>query len=130
MLKNSQAFGSFSVDNIEKAKKFYGQTLGLDVSENRGILSLDVASGYKVFAYPKPDHIPAAFTILNFPVDDLEATVDELTKKGVVFEQYATPDLKTDAKGIHWNPDKTKGPDVAWFKDPAGNILSVLRPIR
>ena len=89
MLKNSKVFGSFSVDNIEKAKKFYGQTLGLDVSENMGILSLDVASGYKVFAYP-------------------------------------TPDLQTDAKGIHWNPDKTKGPDVAWFTDPAGNILSVL----
>jgi predicted enzyme related to lactoylglutathione lyase len=130
MLKTSPAFSGFSVDNIEKAKQFYSQTLGLDVSEKMGILTLNIAGGVKVGIYPKPNHTPATFTVLNFPVDDLEASVDELIKKGIVFEQYDSPELKTDAKGIHRTLDKTKGPDVAWFKDPAGNILSVLRPIQ
>jgi catechol 2,3-dioxygenase-like lactoylglutathione lyase family enzyme len=127
MLKNSKAFGGYSVDNIEKAKQFYSETLGLDTSGNMGLLTLNIPGSSKVIIYPKPNHTAATFTVLNFPVDDLEATVDALTKKGVVFEQYDTPELKTNAKGIHYTNDKTKGPDVAWFKDPAGNILSVLK---
>jgi catechol 2,3-dioxygenase-like lactoylglutathione lyase family enzyme len=125
MFKKSPAFAGFSVDNIDKARQFYSQTLGLEIAESMGILSLHIAGGSKVIIYPKPNHIPATFTVLKFPVDDIDAAVDELQRKGIVFEQYGDP-IKTDPKGIHRNPDKTKGPDVAWFKDPAGNILSVL----
>jgi predicted enzyme related to lactoylglutathione lyase len=126
-LTQSKAFSGFSVDNIEKARQFYGKTLGLDVTENMGLLTLNFAGGYKVIIYPKPNHAPATFTVLNFPVDDIEAAVDQLGKKGIVFEQYNMPDLKTDKKGIAHSPEG-KGPDIAWFKDPAGNILSVLVP--
>ncbi|HEY4060491.1 MAG TPA: VOC family protein [Puia sp.] len=126
MLAQSNAFSGFSVNDLAAAKKFYGQTLGLKISEEMGLLTIHLAGGSKVIAYPKPNHTPATFTILNFPVDDLEATVDALTKKGIVFEQYNFPELKTDAKGIARTPDRSKGPDIAWFKDPAGNILSVL----
>ena len=129
MFKNSPAFSGFSVDNIEKAKQFYGQTLGLDVSEKMGILTLNVAGGYSVVAYPKPNHTPATYTVLNFQVDDIDKAVDELTKRGVVFEHYDMPDLKADAKGIRRSPGKDQGPDIAWFKDPAGNILSVLHDV-
>jgi predicted enzyme related to lactoylglutathione lyase len=122
VLKESKAFSGFSVDDIQGAKKFYGQTLGLDVSESHGLLSLNLASGAKLVIYPKPNHAPATFTVLNFPVDDIEKTVDELTKRGVRFERYEG-DIKTDEKGIH----RGDGPDIAWFKDPAGNILSVLK---
>jgi catechol 2,3-dioxygenase-like lactoylglutathione lyase family enzyme len=125
MLAQSPAFGGFSVNDIAKARQFYTQTLGLETSEDMGLLNIHFPGGYKVIAYPKPNHIPATFTVLNFPVDDLEATVDALTKKGVVFEQYDWPDLKTNKKGIAHSPEG-KGPDIAWFKDPAGNILSVL----
>jgi catechol 2,3-dioxygenase-like lactoylglutathione lyase family enzyme len=125
MLKKSHAFAGFSVDNLDKAREFYGKTLGLDIAERMGTLSLQIIGGSSVTIYPKPNHIPATFTVLNFPVDDIDAAVEELRQKGIVFEQYGDP-IKTDAKGIHRNPDKTKGPDVAWFKDPAGNILSVL----
>lgn len=126
MLNNSHAFGGFSVDNIEAAQKFYAGTLGLDAKiENMGILTINLPGGYKVIAYPKPNHTPATYTVLNFPVDNIDATVDELHKRGVVFEQYGEP-IATDAKGICRSPGKDKGPDIAWFKDPAGNILSVL----
>ena len=121
MFKNTKAFSSFSVDDIKKAKEFYGQTLGLEVSETKEGLGLQIAGGGQVFIYPKPNHTPATFTILNFPVDDIEQAVDQLTKLGVRFEHYEG-DIKTDAKGIHRNA----GPKIAWFKDPAGNILSVL----
>ena len=125
MIKNSQAFSGFSVDDIGKAKKFYGQTLGLDVSENPDmhILNLHIAGGTQIVVYAKPGHVPATFTILNFPVDDVEKAVDELTKRGVRFEMYDQPDFKTDTKGIF----RGRGPTIAWFKDPAGNILSVIQ---
>jgi catechol 2,3-dioxygenase-like lactoylglutathione lyase family enzyme len=125
MLKNSPAFSGFSVNDITAAKKFYTQTLGLDVSETMGLLNLNFPGGSKVIVYPKPNHTPATFTVLNFPVDNIETAVADLGKKGVVFEKYDLPDLKTDKNGIAHNPDG-KGPDIAWFKDPAGNILSVL----
>lgn len=121
MLKDSKAFSGFSVDDMEKAKDFYGRTLGLDVKEEAmGLLGLHLVGGNTVLIYPKPNHAPATFTILNFPVDNVDQAVDELTKRGVRFEIY--PDLKTDEKGIM----RGHGPAIAWFKDPAGNILSVL----
>ena len=124
MLKDSKAFSGFSVDDIPKAKEFYGQTLGLDVSEDQGmgILSLRLAGGNTVIIYPKPNHEPATFTILNFPVADVDEAVDALKKRGVRFEIYDEPNLKTDEKGIM----RGNGPTIAWFKDPAGNILSVI----
>ena len=123
MFKNTKAFSGFSVDDIQKAKKFYGQTLGLDVSETEEGLALRIAGGGQVFIYPKPNHTPASFTILNFQVDDVDQAVDGLTKLGVRFEHY-DGDIKTDEKGIHRSDGA--GPTIAWFKDPAGNILSVL----
>jgi len=123
MLKAKNVFSSFSSNDIGKAKEFYGKTLGLDVSESHGMLDVRLAGGANVMIYPKAHHSPASFTVLNFPVDDVDGTVDELTKRGVKFEQYNEPDLKTDAKGISRD---TRGPTIAWFKDPAGNILSVL----
>ena len=126
MLQNSKVFSSFSVDNIEKAKQFYGQTLQLDVADNKmGLLELHLNGGM-IMAYPKPNHTPATFTVLNFPVDNIEKTVDELGKRGIVFEHYDMKDLQTDKKGIAWGKKEGKGPNIAWFKDPAGNILSVL----
>ena len=122
MLGKSKAFSGFAVPDIEKAKKFYGETLGLKVSEDHGVLTLYLAAGNNVLIYPKPNHVPATFTVLNFPVDDVDLAVDELKKRGVRFEIYDLPDLKTDEKGIM----RGKGPTIAWFKDPAGNILSVL----
>ena len=122
MLSDSKAFSGFSVNDTQKAKQFYGQTLGLEVSESNGLLTLHLAGDNKVLIYPKPNHVPATFTILNFPVDNVDKAVDELTKRGVHFEIYNQPDIKTDEKGIM----RGKGPTIAWFKDPAGNILSVL----
>jgi len=121
MFKNIGAFSGFSVSDIQKAKKFYGETLGLEISETHGLLNLHLAGGTTVLIYPKPNHIPATFTILNFPVDNIEDAVDKLTKSGVRFERYEG-DIKTDEKGIF----RGGGPLIAWFKDPAGNILSVL----
>jgi catechol 2,3-dioxygenase-like lactoylglutathione lyase family enzyme len=122
MFKDTKAFSGFSVNDLKKAQEFYGRTLGLDVSKEEEGLVLHIAGGFKIFVYPKPDHVPATFTILNFPVDDVEKAVDELTKRGVRFEVYHEGDLKTDEKGIFRGP----GPKIAWFKDPAGNYLSVL----
>jgi len=122
MLRDSKAFSGFSVKDIPKAKEFYSKTLGLEVSESRGLLTLHLAGGASVLVYPKPNHTPATFTILNFPVDSVDKAVDELTKRGVRFEIYDEPALKTDERGIRRNG----GPTIAWFKDPAGNILSVL----
>ena len=120
MLGESKAFSSFAVPDVEAAKAFYEGTLGLRVREEMGGLVLDLAGGTTVFVYPKPDHEPAVFTILNFPVDDLEGTVDRLAAAGVVFEQY--PELGTNEKGI---ARMEQGPTIAWFRDPAGNILAV-----
>jgi predicted enzyme related to lactoylglutathione lyase len=122
MLRDSKAFSGFSANDIPKAKEFYGQTLGLKVSESNGLLTLHLADGNNVLVYPKPNHTAAAFTVLNFPVEDVDQAVDELTKRGVRFEIYDLPDIKTDKRGIM----RGNGPTIAWFKDPAGNILSVL----
>jgi predicted enzyme related to lactoylglutathione lyase len=121
MLEQSKAFSGFSVNDIPKAKQFYGKTLGLKVSEANGLLNLHLASGAKVLIYPKPNHSPASFTILNFPVENIERAVDDMAKNGVQFEHYEGH-LKTDEKGIF----RGEGPLIAWFKDPAGNICSVL----
>lgn len=128
MLKDSKAFSSFSVDDIAKAKEFYGQTLGLKVSEitEMNLLQLEFAGGGRVMIYPKDDHAPATFTVLNFPVKDIDEAVDALAGKGVAFEQYDTDYIKTDGKGIARGDGEGKGPQIAWFKDPAGNILAVL----
>ena len=122
MLEASKAFSGFSANDIGKAKEFYGKTLGLKVSESHGVLMLHLAGDNIVLVYPKPNHVPATFTVLNFPVKDVDQAVNELTKRGVRFEIYDLPDIKTDKKGIM----RGKGPTIAWFKDPAGNILSVL----
>jgi catechol 2,3-dioxygenase-like lactoylglutathione lyase family enzyme len=122
MLTESKAFSGFSVDDIQKAKEFYGHTLGLKVSESNGLLRLHIAGGNDVLIYPKPKHAPATFTILNFPVGNVDKAVDELTKRGVRFVSYDLPDIKTDDKGIM----RGNGPTIAWFKDPARNILAVL----
>jgi predicted enzyme related to lactoylglutathione lyase len=122
MLGDSKAFSGFSANDIERTKEFYGRTLGLKVSESNGLLTLHLAGGNNVLIYPKPNHTPAKFTVLNFPVDDVDQAVDELTKHGVRFEIYDLPDIKTDKKGIM----RGNGPTIAWFKDPAGNILSVI----
>jgi catechol 2,3-dioxygenase-like lactoylglutathione lyase family enzyme len=122
MLEQSEAFSGFAVPDIAKAKEFYSKTLGLKVSEDHGVLTLHLAGGNNVLIYPKPNHVPATFTVLNFPVDDVDRAVDELSKRGVRFETYDMPDIKTDKKGIM----RGRGPTIAWFKDPAGNILSVL----
>jgi predicted enzyme related to lactoylglutathione lyase len=122
MFKDAKAFSGFSVNDIPRAKEFYGQTLGLEVSEEYGMLTLHLATGGKVLIYPKDNHAPATFTILNFPVESVEQAVDDLTKAGVRFEIYDQGDFRTDEKGIF----RGEGPTIAWFTDPAGNILSVL----
>lgn len=121
MFTHTKAFSGFSVDDIEKAKKFYGEILGLRVSEMHDMLELHIEGGNNILVYPKPNHTPATYTILNFPVDDIEKTADELKGRGVRFLQYEG-DLKTDEKGIF----RGGGPLIAWFEDPAGNILSIL----
>lgn len=124
MFTNTKAFSGFSVTDIRKAKEFYSNVLGLKVIDNpMGLIELHIAGGNKIIVYPKPNHVAATFTILNFPVTNIEETVNQLTQKGVSFEQYEGQ-IKTDEKGICRNPN---GPAIAWFKDPAGNILSVLR---
>ena len=124
MFRDTKAFSGFAVPDIAAAKAFYGDTLGIDLTEENGMLTLHLAGGRDTIVYPKPDHVPATYTILNFPVDDVEATVDELTARGVEFEKYEGEDFATDAKGIM----RQGGPLIAWFTDPAGNILSVLQP--
>jgi len=123
MFEHTKAFSGFSVDDIPKAKRFYSETLGLRVSEERGMLQLHIAGDRDTLIYPKEDHTPATFTILNFPVDDIDATVDELAARGVRFEKYD----EVDEKGILRGRKLNRGPDIAWFTDPAGNILSVLQ---
>ena len=126
MLKYNEAFSGFSVDDLAKAKQFYGKVLGLEVAEqDMGILDVKLAGGGHFVIYPKPNHEPATFTILNFAVTDIEMAVDDLAASGVQFEHYDMPEIKTNAKGIA--EDNGGGPSIAWFKDPAGNILSVLQ---
>ena len=126
MFKDTKAFSSVSVNDLSAAKSFYSEILGLKVDEMPEGLSIQLAGGGNVFLYPKPNHEPATFTVLNFMVDDVDKTVAELKKRGVQLEHYDLPDLKTDAQGIF----RGNGPTIAWFKDPAGNILSVLHETR
>jgi catechol 2,3-dioxygenase-like lactoylglutathione lyase family enzyme len=126
-LKDNPSFGSYSVDDLDKAKAFYRDTLGLEVSEEHGMgLELRLAQGARVFLYPKKDHRPAAFTVLNFVVNDIDTAVVELRTAGVRFERYGG-EIGTDGSGIHRSGPQGDGPDIAWFKDPAGNILTVLQ---
>jgi predicted enzyme related to lactoylglutathione lyase len=121
MFSPSGAFSGFSINDLEAAKKFYGEVLGLTVTENEmGFIELGLANGARVLAYVKPNHEPASFTILNFPVDDVTAAVDDLIARGVTMEQY--DGMPQDDKGVM----RGNGPDIAWFRDPAGNVLSVL----
>ena len=121
IFKAAKSFCSFSVNDLRKAKEFYGQTLGLDVTETPEGLDLTTGNN-SVFLYPKPNHTPASFTVLNFPVDDIDEAIEELTSLGVTLEHYNLPDIKTDSRGIFRAGDH----QIAWFKDPAGNILSVI----
>ena len=125
MFKDAKAFSGFSVDDIAAARSFYGETLGLEVSEVAGMLALHLGGGHHVLAYPKDNHTPASYTMLNFPVDDIDKAVDELTARGVRFERYEG--FEQDEKGIARPQDEQSGPPIAWFKDPAGNILAVLQ---
>jgi catechol 2,3-dioxygenase-like lactoylglutathione lyase family enzyme len=121
MFADTKAFSGFAVDDMPKAQEFYGGTLGIRTSEQHGIMTLHLAGGRDTIVYPKPGHTPADYTILNFPVDDIDAAVDELTARGVRFEHY--DGLGQDEKGIN----RGGGPYIAWFRDPAGNILAVLQ---
>ena len=121
MFRNTEAFSGFAVKDVESARKFYGDVLGIEVTEEHGLLNLHLAGGRDTLAYPKADHVPATYTILNFPVPDIDAAVDELAARGVTFERY--DGFGQDDKGIVRGPD---GPPIAWFTDPSGNILSVL----
>jgi catechol 2,3-dioxygenase-like lactoylglutathione lyase family enzyme len=125
MFRDSKAFSSFSVDDIQKAQEFYSQTLGLQVSEEEEGLAMQISGGGNVFIYSKREHQPATFTVLNFSVDNIEEAVDKLAGLGVRFESYEG-EMKTDEKGIFRGESRGEGPNIAWFKDPAGNILSVL----
>ena len=124
MFESTRAFGGFSVDDVSAARAFYGGTLGLRVSEEgepMSMLQLHIAGGTDVLVYPKPDHVPATFTVLNFPVGDIDEAVDELTRRGVRFQRY--DGAEQDEKGIH----RGEGPPIAWFEDPAGNVLSIIQ---
>jgi catechol 2,3-dioxygenase-like lactoylglutathione lyase family enzyme len=121
MLANTKAFSGFAVDDLEKAREFYGETLELKTSEEHGLMTLHLAGDRDTLVYPKPDHTPATYTILNFPVNDIDEAVDELAGRGVRFERY--DGFEQDEKGIF----RGGGPYIAWFKDPAGNVLSVLQ---
>jgi predicted enzyme related to lactoylglutathione lyase len=122
MFENTKAFSGFSVDDIPRAQQFYGETLGLNVTEENGMLTLNLAGDRPTLVYPKDDHEPASFTILNFQVEDVEAAVEALSERGVSFERYEGTELETDEKGVF----RGGGPLIAWFKDPAGNVLSVI----
>ena len=127
MLKDCYTFNSFTTDDMEASKKFYAETLGLHVSENEmGILEIKAAGSNSFVIYPRENHQPAMFTVLNFEVNDIVREVEALISKGITFEQYDDP-LKTDAKGICWPLKETDRPTIAWFKDPAGNIVSLVQ---
>ena len=121
MLRDSHGFSGFSTNDIPKAKAFYADTLGLQITEANGMLTLEFAGGGRVIIYPKPDHQAATFTVLNLPVADIDAAVDGLTRAGITFERYEG--AGQDERGIA----RAYPPPIAWFKDPAGNILSVIQ---
>ena len=125
MFADTKAYSGFSVDDAGRAKEFYGETLGMRVSDGEvpELLTLHIAGGRDTLIYAKPDHEPATYTILNFPVDDIEETVDALSARGVSFEGYPDSETETDERGIF----RGGGPYIAWFKDPAGNVLSALQ---
>jgi len=118
---DTKAFSGFAVDDVAKAREFYGDTLGIRTSEENGLLTLHLAGDRPTLVYPKPDHTPADYTILNFPVADIDAAVDELTERGVRFERYEG--FGQDERGIM----RDQGPPIAWFRDPAGNVLALLQ---
>ena len=122
MLGESRAYSGFSVSDIPAAKRFYEETLGVEVTEQHGMLTLHLAGDRPTLVYPKDGHEPASFTILNFPVPDIEAAVGALAERGVSFERYEGTPMETDEKGIF----RGGGPLIAWFRDPAGNVLSVI----
>ncbi|HVV67102.1 MAG TPA: VOC family protein [Candidatus Saccharimonadales bacterium] len=126
MLDGTKAFSGFAVKDLDAAEKFYKETLGLDAENGPMGLQIKIGGGNPIFVYAKPDHTPATFTIMNFPVDDIDEAVNELKKKGVVFEKYEG-DIQTDENDIARGRAAGRGPDIAWFKDPSGNILSVLQ---
>jgi catechol 2,3-dioxygenase-like lactoylglutathione lyase family enzyme len=122
MFTDTKAFSGFAVDDLEAARRFYGETLGIRTSEDHGLMTLHLAGGERpTLIYPRPGHVPAEYTILNFPVDDVDAAVDGLVERGVAFERY--PEMEQDARGVM----RAGGPFIAWFKDPAGNVLAVLQ---
>jgi extradiol dioxygenase family protein len=124
----TKAFSSYSVNDLKKANTFYAETLGVPVKETDEGLSLELDGGRSVFIYPKEDHTPATFTVLNFQVKDIDSAVDELTGRGIRFESF-TGEMKTDEKGIFRGDASGNGPNIAWFKDPAGNFLSVIEEV-
>lgn len=127
MVNPIDIFSGFSVNDIDAARDFYRDALGLDVTESQGgTLDIALPGGGHVFVYPKPDHTPASFTILNLAVEDIDAAVDDLNAKGVVTKIYDDEDLHTDEKGVARGRAANRGPDIAWFRDPAGNVMSVL----
>ena len=126
MLEVQAAFSGFSVNDLAKARQFYSETLGLHLKDETMGLQFDLPGGGGVFIYEKPDHQPATYTMLNLVVSDIDAVVDELVNRGVQFEKYESGPVKTDEKGVARGKAANMGPDIAWFKDPAGNILSVL----
>jgi predicted enzyme related to lactoylglutathione lyase len=127
MFKNSKVFSSFSVNDIKKAKEFYSETLGINVKEEGDMgLTLQLAGGTKIFIYPKENHTPASFTILNFPVEDIDIAAEKLNNLGIQLERYEGMSFTQDEKGILRGKAANMGPDIAWVKDPAGNILSIL----
>jgi catechol 2,3-dioxygenase-like lactoylglutathione lyase family enzyme len=121
MFTDTKAFSGFAVDDIDAAREFYGQTLGIRTSEEHGLMTLHLGGDRPTLVYPKPGHTPADYTILNFPVDDIDAAVDELVERGVRFERYEG--MGQDERGVM----RDQGPPIAWFRDPAGNVLSVLQ---
>jgi catechol 2,3-dioxygenase-like lactoylglutathione lyase family enzyme len=123
IFREAKAFSTFSVKDLAKAKEFYGNTLGLEITQQPEGLEMKLGGGQRVFLYPKPNHTPATFTVLNFPVENIELAVDELKVRGIRLERYNQPEIKTDEKGIMRGP----GPQIAWFKDPDGNVLSVIQ---
>lgn len=128
MLRDSKAFSGFSVNDLATAKSFYGEILGLAIDESPGMgFSFSFPNGHTIFVYPKEDHQPAAFTVLNFPVENIDKAVDELGSKGITFERYDNMPGAQDDKNILRGLAANMGPDIAWFKDPAGNVLSVLQ---